>query len=76
MEKSSQGTARNRRAPKEIILWDIQVAAGSRLAHVMFYGLQRGVAEMKKKGLLAGGTMKRNIWIVKHGTEPKTIVRK
>jgi len=42
----------------------------------MFYGLQRGVAEMKKKVLIAGGTMRRNIWIVKSGTEPKTIKRK
>lgn len=61
---------------KAIQLYDVQVCSGSRLTHVMFRGLQYGVAVMKKKVLIASGTMKRNVWIVKTGSEGSTIKRK
>jgi hypothetical protein len=55
---------------KKMQLWDVQISRGKNLKETLFYGLQRGVAEMKKKVLIMSGTMRRNIHLVRAGTEP------
>lgn len=71
MEKSSSGT----RAPNKTQLWDVQIALSARLNQTVHRGLQRGIAEAKKKALIAQGVLKRNIWIIPHASEQKTIKR-
>lgn len=75
MENQSQGTAPNK-IRVSTPLFDVQMALSARLNQTVLFGVHYGVAMMKKKNLIASGVLKRQIWIVKHNEQPKTIVRK
>jgi len=62
--------------PKSIPLFDVQIVLSARMNQTVLRGVQRGVAEWKKKQLIASGTLKRFVWIVKHASDPKTIKKK
>ena len=75
MENQSQGTTPNK-IRVSTPLFDVQIALSARLNQTVMFGVHYGVAAMKRKNLVAAGVLKRNIWIVKHDEQPKTIARK
>lgn len=59
----------------EAKLYDVQIVLSARMNQTVMRGVHYGVAQWKKKQLIAAGQMKRQIWIVPHASDPKTIKR-
>ncbi len=62
--------------PQPVQLYDVQIVLSARMNQTVMRGVQRGVAEWKKKLLISEGKLRRNVWIIKHASDPKTIIRK
>lgn len=62
--------------PKPTPLFDLQIVLSARMNQTTLRGVPYGVAAMKRKMLIASGTLRRNVWIIKHASDPKTIIRK
>lgn len=62
--------------PQPVQLYDVQIVLSARMNQTVMRGVHYGVAMFKKKALIAQGVMKRQIWIIKTASDPKTIIRK
>jgi len=63
--------------PKNIQLYDLQIVLSARMNQTVLRGVHYAVAIAKKKSLIAcGNCIRRQIWIVKTASDPKTIIRK
>ncbi len=61
---------------KTQLLFDVQIVLSARMNQTVARGVHYGVAAFKKKALILQGVLRRQIWIVKHASDPKTIIRK